>query len=106
MIDIMVKSVRCSPTSPGICFTLKFKYFFDETKEDYEIQFDDGDVLKQRGKFCRVTADWCNDGDTYEKFGAYFVSEFKEEFFTPYQLVDLVSSGKAVVPGLRCEEIS
>ena len=46
--------------------------FVDENKEDHEIRFSNGHVLRQSSPFQMVTADWNHDGDVYTQFGAWF----------------------------------
>lgn len=67
---------------------------FDETRTDFEVQFESGQVLRQSFPFEYMTADWNCDGDVYTQFGAYFVRYNKDgsarsgrEFWTPDALV-------------------
>lgn len=78
------------------------KYFFDETKADYEIHWKNGRVCKQVTPFEDVEADWNCDGDVYNEFGANFESPYAgREWWTPYHLLDLVIDGEATVPGIN-----
>ena len=85
--------------------------FLDETKTNYEIQFKNGEVWKQRDGFESVTADWNNDGDIYSRFGAWFEvfnkagQSLGREFFTAVEMVRVVVDGKAVVKGLTVPEL-
>lgn len=67
---------------------------FDESRTDFEVKFDNGQVLRQCSAFERVTADWNCDGDIYTEFGANFVridadgtERSGREFWSPDNLV-------------------
>lgn len=67
---------------------------FDESRTDFEVRFESGQVLRQCGSFEHVTADWNCDGDIYTVFGANFVRYNQDgsarsgrEFWTPDDLV-------------------
>ena len=72
----------------------KYTVPFDELRTDYEVKFDNGQILRQCGCFEHVTADWNCDGDIYTEFGANFVrydadgiARSGREFWTPNDLV-------------------
>ena len=78
------------------------KYFFDETKTDYEIHWKNGKVCKQLNPFEVAERDWNLDGDVYELFGAIFEGLYGgRDHYTPQNLLSLVLEGDAVVPGIR-----
>lgn len=76
---------------------------FNEGICDYEIHLPDGTVFHQRDPFESQIADWDQTGKPYSKFGAFFVQNGLEEFFTPLELASLVLNGYAVIPGLQIE---
>ena len=58
----------------------------DETKLDYEIQYENGEIARQTSPFQIMTRDWNLDGDVYSRFGAWFEhldseGSFKHGFF-------------------------
>jgi len=58
----------------------------DETKLDYEIHYENGEIARQTSPFQLVTRDWNHDGDVYSKLGAWFEhlnsdGSFKHGFF-------------------------
>ena len=67
--------------------------YFDENKQDYTIEFNDGIIKKQSSAFQNVTADWNHDGDVYTSFGAWFHEIDSAgnlsggEFWTPQDMV-------------------
>ena len=72
----------------------KYNIPFDESRTDFEVRFESGQILRQCGAFEWVTADWNCDGDVYDQFGANFVRYDKDgtarsgrEFWTPDDLV-------------------
>ena len=73
----------------------------DESKSDYQIFFSDGMVSEQQTCFHHVTADWDRNDMPYAKMGAYFNCNGENEFFTPLELVSLVLTGGADIPGLQ-----
>lgn len=72
----------------------KYNIPFDESRKDFEICFQSGQVLRQCSEFQHVTADWNCDGDVYTQFGANFKrfnsdgsARSGREFWTPGDLV-------------------
>ena len=78
------------------------KYEIDTTRTDHEIHWKNGKICKQETPFRFVTADWNNDNDIYEEFGAAFESKYAgRDFYTPHDLLDLIIEGEATVPGIK-----
>lgn len=78
------------------------KYNIDITRTDHEIHWKNGKVCKQTTPFQVVGADWNNDGDWYEEFGANFESPYAgKDWYTPQGLLSLMLDGEATVPGIR-----
>ena len=69
--------------------------FIDENRQDYALEYGDGTIAKQTSPFQYVTADWNNDGDIYEQFGAWFESPGYggNSFWTPEQMVRAAADG-------------
>lgn len=78
------------------------KYRIDTTSTDHEIHWKNGKVCKQMSRFHTVEADWNNDGDRYELFGANFESPYAgREWHTPQGLLSLMLEGEAIIPGIK-----
>lgn len=78
------------------------KYAFDTSRSDHEIHWKNGKISKQETPFKYVTADWNCDGDVYEECGANFEGYYSgRAWLTPGQLLQLVISGDATVPGIE-----
>lgn len=68
--------------------------YIDENRTDYEIIFKNGTSAKQVSPFQVEGADWNNDGDYYEMFGAYFNHGSRNEFWTPEEMVTALMEGR------------
>lgn len=78
------------------------KYNIDTKRTDHEIHWKNGKVCKQTTPFQVVGADWNNDGDWYEEFGANFESPYAgKDWYTPQGLLSLILEGEAVIPGIK-----
>lgn len=73
---------------------------FDDQRSDWSIIQASGRELKQVTGFESIVRDWNNDGDVYERYGAFFESPLGREFLTPEDMVQLVIDEKAIIPGL------
>ena len=79
------------------------KYNIDTTRTDHEIHWKNGTVCKQVTPFQVVCADWNNDNEWYEEFGAYFESKWGAglDWYTPQNLLGLMLDGEAEIPGIK-----
>jgi len=104
MRTFTIEHIKVSENPPYTPIRSKKTYFIDESKSDYEICFRNGDVYVQDGPFHWETADWNNDGDFYDCFGAIFRCGNGKQFYELHDLADLIDEGVATIEGITVSE--